>query len=108
MSQEKEFRVINQALGKQPKLGPFAFNQIIPFSLSIIMAFFLKQALDLNWINTILIAVWMMGTVWILTGKQAWRFLSKFVNVPYWVRSSVRYESPLFSTEPTRKRRNRQ
>ena len=109
MSQEKQFRVVNQSLGKQPKFGPFSANQIIPLILIVFASIVIQQVFQLSWINGILVALWMFGTVWILTGKYSWRFLAKFVRPPYWVRSSVRYESPFYEVvrEKRKGKRNR-
>ena len=108
MSQEeKKFRVVNQSLGNQPKFGPFPANQIIPFVVIIFVAVFIQQLFQLSWINGILVALWMFGTSWVLMGKHSWRFLAKFVHPPYWVRSSVRYESPFHKVvREKRKERN--
>ncbi len=99
MSPEKQFRRINQALGKQPKIGPFPAGQILPFFLIVFLSWSIKEAFHLSWLNTFLVAIWFMGTTWILTGRQSWRFFSKFTSTPYWVRALVRYESHLFRVE---------
>ena len=92
---EAKFRRINQALGKQPRIGPFPAGQIIPFALILFLSWSAKQAFHLSWLNTALFAAWLMGTSWILTGTRAWQFFAKFVATPYFVRTGVRYESLL-------------
>ena len=99
MLPEKSFRRINEALGKQPKIGPFPAGQIIPFFIIILLSWVIKEVFHLSWLNTFLVAVWFMGTVWILTGRQSWRFFSKFIATPYWVRTLVHYDSHLFKVE---------
>lgn len=95
MSELKSFRRINQALGKQPKIGPFPAGQVFPLAFILFCSWSLKELLHLSWINTALFGIWLMGTSWILTGTRAWRFFSTFVATPYFVRVAVRYESLL-------------
>lgn len=99
MSDIKSFRRINQALGKQPKIGPFPAGQIIPFAIVLFFSWSIKELFHLSWLNTALFAAWLMGTSWILTGTRAWRFFSKFVSTPYFARAAVRYESLLIRQE---------
>jgi hypothetical protein len=93
MPEQKEFRRINQALGKQPKIGPFPAGQVFPLAAILFVSWSIKELFHLSWIQTAFLGIWMMGTVWILTGNRAWRFFSKFVSTPYLVRAAVRYES---------------
>jgi len=95
MSDLPSFRRINQALGKQPKIGPFPAGQVFPLAFILLCSWSLKELLHLSWINAALFGIWLMGTSWILTGTRAWRFFSKFVPTPYFVRLAVRYESLL-------------
>jgi hypothetical protein len=95
MSDLPSFRRINQALGKQPKIGPFPAGQVFPLAFILLCSWSLKELLHLSWINAALFGIWLMGTSWILTGTRAWRFFSKFVATPYFVRVAVRYESLL-------------
>jgi len=101
----REFRPINQALGKQPRFGPFPAGQVIPFTLIIFVSVLFKEALGLSWLYFVLLAAWLMGTVWILTGRAHWRFFSKFKRSPHWVRVSLRYQSPLVWLEKSDKYR---
>ena len=95
MSDLPSFRRINQALGKQPKIGPFPAGQVFPLAFILLCSWSLKELLHLTWINAALFGIWLMGSSWILTGTRAWRFFSKFVATPYFVRVAVRYESLL-------------
>jgi hypothetical protein len=95
MSEPKSFRRINQALGKQPKIGPFPAGQVFPLAFILFLSWSVKEVFHLSWLNTALFGTWLMGTSWILTGTRAWRFFSKFVTTPYFVRIAVRYESLL-------------
>ena len=91
----REFRPINQALGKQPKIGPFPAGQVFPLAFILFLSWSVKEVFHLSWLNTALFGTWLMGSSWILTGTRAWRFFSKFVATPYFVRVAVRYESLL-------------
>lgn len=91
-------RIVNRALGKQPKIGPFPANQIIPLLIVLILSYTVKQVFTLNWINTSLFAGWLLGSVWIITGERPWRFLSKFACVPHFVRGGIHYK-PLLDNE---------
>lgn len=99
MSEQKDFRRINQALGKQPKIGPFPAGQVFPLALILLLSWWVKEAFHLSWINATLFGAWLMGTSWILTGNRAWRFFSKFVTRPYFTRASARYESLLLKSD---------
>jgi hypothetical protein len=101
MSETREFRRVNRALGKQPKIGPFPAGQLIPFAIILFLSWSAKEVFHLSWLNTGLFAAWLMGTSWILTGTRAWRYFSKFVGTPYLVRGAVRYESLLVESVET-------
>lgn len=88
-----KIRTVNQILGAQPNLGPFPASQIIPWGLILIFCWFCKGLLNLNWLWTGLLVAWLMAICWILFGDKAWRFLSKFLGVPYVVRGYTQYQS---------------
>ena len=91
-----KFRSVNRILGTQPSVGPIPGDQIIPWSILAFLGYVVGDTLlGLNWLQTCLLVVWLVGTWWILTGKQAWRFLSKFIPVPHVTRGYVRYMSLL-------------
>ncbi|MEA5514808.1 hypothetical protein [Nodularia sp. UHCC 0506] len=100
---EQEFRPVNQILGSQPSLGPIPADQIFPWIVIILAAYFVVNGVfggifadDFQrWLWTVLIAGWGIATWWILTGGRSWRFLSKFVGVPTWTRGFARYQSLL-------------
>ena len=86
-------RKVNPYLDKQPKIGPFPADQIVPWSIIIGVSYYLfKVFLGLNWVWTGMLAAWGIATWWILTASKGWRFLSKFVPVPFWVRGYGRYK----------------
>jgi hypothetical protein len=105
MSQEpdKDFRPVNQILGSQPSLGPLPADQILPWTVIALAAYFIINGIFgglfqdefKKWMWTILIAGWGMATWWILTGGRSWSFLSKFIGVPAWTRGFARYRSLL-------------
>ncbi|WP_414550899.1 hypothetical protein [Anabaena sp. CCY 0017] len=100
---EQEFRPVNQILGSQPSLGPIPADQIFPWIVIVLAAYFVVNGVfggifadDFQrWLWTVLIAGWGIATWWILTGGRSWRFLSKFVGVPTWTRGFARYQSLL-------------
>jgi hypothetical protein len=103
MTREKEnqFRPVNQILGSQPSLGPIPADQIIPWTVIVLTAYFLINGIfgslfvdDFQkWLWISLIATWGIATWWILTGGKSWRFLGKFIAVPTWTRGFARYQS---------------
>ncbi|MBW4643156.1 MAG: hypothetical protein KME23_09200 [Goleter apudmare HA4340-LM2] len=105
MSQEpdRDFRPVNQILGSQPSLGPLPADQILPWTVIALAAYFIINGIFggffqdefQKWLWTVLIAGWGMATWWILTGGRSWSFLSKFVGVPAWTRGFARYHSLL-------------
>ncbi|BAY24376.1 hypothetical protein NIES2100_41710 [Calothrix sp. NIES-2100] len=105
MSQEpdKDFRPVNQILGSQPSLGPIPADQILPWTVIALAAYFIINGIFgglfqdefKKWMWTFLIAAWGMATWWILTGGRSWSFLSKFIGVPAWTRGFARYQSLL-------------
>jgi hypothetical protein len=103
MAKEKdaEFRSVNQILGTQPSLGSIPADQIIPWTVIALSAYFIVNGIfgswfadDFQkWLWTALITGWGLATWWILTGGRSWRFLSKFIAVPTWTRGFARYQS---------------
>ena len=93
-SNNQEFRTVNRILGSQPNLGPVPGNMVLPWTVILLFSYILGTKLfALGWLNTILMAAWLMGTWWILTGKHSWRFLAKFIPLPYVARGHARYIS---------------
>ncbi|NJL11020.1 MAG: hypothetical protein HC908_14990 [Calothrix sp. SM1_7_51] len=103
MIDEKEFRPVNQILGSQPSLGPIPADQVFPWTIIALAAYFIVNGIFgglfqdefQKWLWVLLIAGWGMATWWILTGGRSWRFLSKFIGVPNWTRGFARYQSLL-------------
>ena len=117
MSQEREpeFRPVNQILGTQPSLGPIPADQIIPWTVIALAAYFIINGIfgswfpdDFQkWLWTALMAGWGVATWWILTGGRSWRFLSKFIAVPSWTRGFARYQSWLEINNETKNRQTK-
>jgi len=104
---DKNFRTVNRILGAQPSLGPIPGNQVLPWATIILISWIVGyQILGLGWLRTGLMAFWLMGTWWILTGNQSWRFLAKFIAVPNLARGYARYQSLLITTQ-LHERKNR-
>lgn len=112
---DKDFRPVNQILGTQPSLGPLPADQIFPWTVIGLAAYFIVNGIfgglfddDFQrWLWTFLIAGWGMGTWWILTGGRSWRFLSKFIGVPKWTRGIARYQSFLEVHEAKNRQKKR-
>jgi hypothetical protein len=117
MSQEREaeFRPVNQILGTQPSLGPIPADQIIPWTVIALAAYFIVNGIfgslfqeDFQkWLWTALMAGWGGATWWILTGGRSWRFLSKLIGVPSWTRGFARYQSWLEIHNETKNRQTK-
>jgi hypothetical protein len=115
MNNEKDFRPVNQILGSQPSLGPLPADQILPWTVIALAAYFIINGIfgglftdDFQkWLWTILIAAWGMATWWILTGGRSWSFLSKFIGVPTWTRGFARYQSLLHINHEAKNRKTK-
>ena len=93
---EKDFRRVNSLLDKQPNIGPFPADMIFPWAGICLVNFILfKSIFQLSWIWFGSITAWACSTWWILTAKHSWKYLSKFVVPPSWVRGITLYHSPL-------------
>lgn len=100
-------RTVNQILGAQPNLGPFPASQIVPWGVILVFSWFCRGLLNLSWLLTGLLAAWLIATWWILTGDKAWRFFSKFVEVPHVVRGYGRYQPLLALSNETEARQQK-
>lgn len=89
-----EPRPVNKLLGEQPSMGPIPGDQVLPWAMIAGCCLAVKTLFALPWLYAALLLVWGISTWWILTGKRAWRFLSRFHSRPRWIRSKKFYESP--------------
>jgi hypothetical protein len=93
MEEKLKYRKVNVSLGKQPNIGPFPADQLIPWVIICGISYYLAHGLfRLNWVWTCSIAAWGIATWWILTANGAWRILSKFVATPHWTRIRCLYQ----------------
>lgn len=100
------FRKVNPNLGRQPNIGPFPAEQFLPWvAITGVSYYSCKALLQLSWLWTGLIAAWGIASWWVLTGSKPWRFLSKFIGVPYWVRGYGRYRRMLSEQDLSTRRR---
>ncbi|BDA76227.1 hypothetical protein CAL7716_103930 (plasmid) [Calothrix sp. PCC 7716] len=100
-----KFRTVNATLGKQPNIGPFPADQLVPWGIIGGISYYLCHGLlKLNWIWTCSVAFWLMSTWWVLTANGAWRILSKFIATPNWTRVRVPYQRQVNSTKSNRRR----
>ncbi|NER27601.1 MAG: hypothetical protein F6J89_08190 [Symploca sp. SIO1C4] len=104
---KQKYRKVNATLDKQPKIGPFPADQFFPWMVICGVFYYLfKVALGMNWVWTGALAAWGMSTWWVLTGNRSWKFLSKFVSVPTWVRAMTTYRRLLNPQSQVEKQRN--
>ncbi|MGB6298681.1 MAG: hypothetical protein WBF90_21205 [Rivularia sp. (in: cyanobacteria)] len=92
-SEKSKYRKVNGTLGKQPSIGPFPADQLVPWVIICGGSYYIAHGLlRLNWVWTIAIATWGISTWWVLTANGAWKILSKFVATPNWTRVGIRYQ----------------
>ena len=89
----KQYRQVNQILGRNPKIGPFSTAQALAFVPILLFSYMAKQLLNLSWVQTALFATWLLGSYLILFGTRHWRYINKFTNPPYLVRGHLLYSS---------------
>lgn len=81
MSPERKFRVVNQTLGTQPKIGPFPADQIFPWLvIGMGCIFVVYYFLNLGWLATIIATFWGWATWWFVSTNKS--FMGKFVGTP--------------------------
>ncbi|MEA5573422.1 hypothetical protein [Calothrix sp. UHCC 0171] len=103
MEDKSKYRKVNVALGKQPNIGPFPADQLIPWAIICGISYYLAHGLfRLNWVWTCSISAWGIATWWIITANGAWRILSKFVATPRWTRVRCLYQ-PIVNSKQIKK-----
>lgn len=95
MSDAQQYRRVNRSLGKAAKIGPLPAIQILPLLVILFVSYFVKNTFRLTWVQTALFGGWLMGTSWIVFGERPWRYLSRFVRTPHFIRGGVVYISLL-------------
>ena len=88
-----KYRPVNRGLDIEPLIFFIRADMFMPWAVILLAALLAKGMFAFSWMTTIFIAVWGMATWWILTYKGAWRFLSKFVISPKWIRGQGSYPS---------------
>ena len=96
------FRKVNKSLDLSPRIGPFPAEQFIPWLMIGVTVFFLgKRVLNLPWLWVIILIIWGCSTWWVITAGGYYKFFSKFIEPPHWVRGMGRTK-PLLSLEKGR------
>ncbi|MGK7882250.1 MAG: hypothetical protein AB4060_19435 [Crocosphaera sp.] len=96
------FRKVNKSLDLSPRIGPFPAEQFIPWLMIGVTVFFLgKRVFDLPWLWVIILIIWGCSTWWVITAGGYYKFFSKFIEPPHWVRGMGRIQ-PLLSLEKGR------
>lgn len=90
---QSAYRPVNAMLGSQPRVGPLPANQLFPWTVISLGLWLVSSLISLPAIWTVLLIFWGDVTWWLLTGKNPWRFLSKFIGVPNLTRGGVTYQS---------------
>jgi len=105
MSDRKQFRSVNRILGEQPRIGPFLADQVFPWTVIALAAYFIcKGMLGATWLVTGLIIAWGWATWWTLTSNKTW--MAKFVGVPRITRGYKRFFSVIaIPGEPTKSKK---
>ncbi|BAZ71034.1 MAG: hypothetical protein KME28_22100 [Pelatocladus maniniholoensis HA4357-MV3] len=102
-----KYRTVNVTVGKQPSIGPFPSDQLIPWVVISGLSYFLGRGLlKLNWIWIGAASAWGISTWWVLTANGAWRILSKFIATPNWVRVRVPYQRIYTPASKLRRRKS--
>ncbi len=93
------FRKVNKSLDLSPRIGPFPAEQLIPWLMIGGTVFFLgKRVFNLPWLWVIILIIWGCSTWWVITAGGYYKFFSKFIEPPHWVRGMGRIQ-PLLSQE---------
>lgn len=80
-----QFRPVNAELGKTPSVGPVPGHQLYPWGIIVIIAWFIAKGLfGLGTLATLCVAAWLIISWTILTGRNPWRYLSKYTRVRPW------------------------
>jgi hypothetical protein len=90
---QKQFRIINQSLGRQPTLGPIPTNLLAPSGIILVLIYFLTRVVfSLSFAAFLIVSAWGISVWWIAVGEKTWKFTNKFVAAPDWKRGHVPYK----------------
>ena len=95
MMENNQFRPINRAVGLAPKVGTFAFYQIVPALGITILIYYLKTLVGWSWLITAIIWGLCTGCILAVLGDKPWLFLGRVTKVPYVVRGGANYQTLL-------------
>ena len=102
------FRRVNKSLDLSPRIGPFPAEQFLPWLIIGVTVFFLgKRVFNLPWLWIIILIIWGCSTWWVITAGGYYKFFSKFIEPPHWVRGMGRTKSLLSQREGTQHEQNR-
>ena len=102
------FRKVNKSLDLSPRIGPFPAEQFIPWLIIGGTVFFLgKSVFNLPWLWVIILIIWGCSTWWVITAGGYYKFFSKFIKPPHWVRGMGRNQPLLSQGEGTQHDKNR-
>ena len=100
---DKDLISINQLLGEQPTILFIPANQLIPWSVLVIISYVLTMGFfdfGLGAFGTV--SLWFCIGWWILTGKHPHQFIDRFHFPPGkdWYSANLPYISPLVKNRP--------
>ena len=102
------FRKVNKRLDLSPRIGPFPAEQFIPWLIIGGTVFFLgKRVFNLPWLWVIILIIWGCSTWWVITAGGYYKFFSKFIQPPHWVRGMGRNQALLSHKGKTNNEQNR-
>ncbi|MGK7932254.1 MAG: hypothetical protein AB4041_12580 [Microcystaceae cyanobacterium] len=87
-----QFRPINRAVGLAPRVGTFAFYQIVPALGITIGMYYLKTLVGWSWLLTAIIWGILTGSLLAVLGDKPWLFLGRVTKVPSVVRAGANYQ----------------
>lgn len=96
--ESSKIRTVNQSLGDTPSVGPISGNQLVPWALLLVFAWLVKGFLGLGDLEFAVLAVWLIFSWTVLSGTKPWKYLSKYISVPYWTCGYLSYK-PLLTTD---------
>lgn len=73
---------VSSLLDKKASIGPIPMAQVFPcigFAMGIGIV---RVIISINLTACVLMFIWLASTWWLLTGDNAWHFLSKFISLP--------------------------
>ena len=104
---------VQKALDSEVNIGPIPGSQIWSWTGAMIVTVLFCKLINRGWPIGFPLFTWLAGTSWILTGKDAWKFLNRFHKPQRYVLAGLAYKS-ILSPETVhkikskdRKKRNR-